>query len=276
MNCTSPSRIASSRKMILIVGVFLAVTCRASFANDQPQLAAPPDPTISDLPDPTKVSITTEDEVTLTAWYYPALSTDEKRPAIIMFHGGNRDKSRWVHSQFIGDLYSEDYHFLTVDIRGRGDSQTGDEDELQRNPSIAIRDVEAALKYMQQNDLVDTDNIALAGSSYGANLITAGITTREMPIKTILCFSATAASYKWGFLLPPRIHSIPSGMYILADQEPIQYDVITTAERLADETKGEKDVRILHLYSHALGIYELRRNELRQPIADWFRDRFAK
>ena len=215
-----------------------------------------------------RMTLVTEDEVKIAALLFRA-AADAPRPLLILLHGGNRRKERWVESGFVRGLAPEGYHMIALDIRGRGESESGDERELSQNPALAIRDVVAALDWAEEQDYVDRSRVALVGSSYGANLAVAGCLSRPWNVRTVVCLSATAASIRW---LPqfPDLHPIPSALYLGCVGEPARYDVVNTARFLAEHTKGTSRTEMFEGAYHAISLFQFV-DEIPDLVRAWLR-----
>ena len=221
-----------------------------------------------------KVELHTQDSVKIVANYYPPADLNKKRPVLILVHGSNKTKERWEEIGFIKKLRPEQYHMLAIDIRGRGGSETGDIEQLRKNPGLGIYDIEAALKWIRQQPGVDETKIALVGSSYGANLVVAGCLSQKWDIKTVVCFSATAASYRMRKAFNGDF-KIKSGIYICGRKEPERYDVVQTAANLINDTEGASMVQIHNDPAHALTIW-YHHPETRELVIQWLSDQFKK
>lgn len=208
--------------------------------------------------EPQKVNFWASDNVKIVAIYQPAANTEQPRPAVLLLHGGNQSKTTWIEVGLFDELVEQDYHVLSIDIRGRGESETGDEYKLSRNPAIAHRDIVAALDFLLAQPGVDPDNIAVVGSSYGSNLIASWmmINRDEIPIKTIACLSATRATYRFlgAYEDKHKIHC--SGLYVASDAEHARYEAESTARDLADDTEGDTKLQIYEGRAHAASILQ--------------------
>jgi uncharacterized protein len=104
------------------------------------------------------VALFTEDGLHLAAWYVPS----HNRAAVIIVHGlgGNRagdlDLAR--------ALADRGYGLMLLDLRAHGDS----EGEVSTLSPHEVRDVRAAVQYLQQRPDVDPERIGIHGSSLGA------------------------------------------------------------------------------------------------------------
>ncbi|MFT5284951.1 MAG: pimeloyl-ACP methyl ester carboxylesterase [Planctomycetota bacterium] len=226
------------------------------------------------------VVLMTEDELSIKAFLVRASSgassaikgspSPEQRPLLIMAHGSNRTKERWIEEGFVQSMRDEGYHIFAFDIRGRGESDQWE----QKNPAYGVLDLEAALAWAANQDFVDQDRIALIGSSYGANLATAGLQTQDWNVRTVICFSATAASIRFLASFSER-RMIPSGLYFACEQEPPTYDVLGTAAFLENRTSGEAQVHIYPDRMHAISMFS-HIESVPQLVKDWLQNEFAK
>jgi pimeloyl-ACP methyl ester carboxylesterase len=205
-----------------------------------------------------RVHFWASDNVKIVALYQGAADTDKPRPAVLLLHGGNQSKTTWVEVGLFDELVEQDYHVLSIDIRGRGESETGDEYKLSRNPAIAHRDIVAALDFLLAQPGVDPDNLAVAGSSYGSNLIASWmmINRDEIPIKTIVCLSATRATYRFLGAFEETHKIRCSGLYVASDSEHARYEADATAKDLVDDTEGETKLQIYEGKVHAARILQ--------------------
>jgi len=89
-------------------------------------LACSPSTTETDdgieMPEGGVITVLTEDDVSITADYYPASMTG--RPAVVLLHmiPPNFDRSSWP-ADFITELHDNDWNVLVPDRRGAGDSE---------------------------------------------------------------------------------------------------------------------------------------------------------
>ncbi|MDH3628707.1 MAG: alpha/beta hydrolase [Acidobacteriota bacterium] len=218
-----------------------------------------------------KVHLTTSDKVRLAAIYLPPEDVTVKRPALLLLHGWGMHKERWVESGFLSYMAKDEYHFLAIDIRGRGKSGSGDAEALKKDPTLAYRDIEAALKWLATKKGVDIDRVGLVGSSFGANLSTSGLMSQEWNVRTVVSLSATASAYRYLEIHEQR-QPLPSGLFIASDNELARYDAAATAKRLVTDTSGEHELKIYPGKVHALWLFELR-DDIRPVVADWLRER---
>lgn len=206
---------------------------------------------------PEELGLTTTDGVRLSCHWYPARSPAGPRPALLMLHGGNQYKERWAESGLLEDLADLDFHYLAVDIRGRGSSEAGDPEALRRDPTLAREDLRAALAWLRRRPDVDPGRIALLGSSYGANLICAGQLGWGIEARATVCFSVTRAAERWLELGAGEVEGRPrAGLFLACEDEPARYEAAATARRMAARCREGGEVEVFPGRIHALWIYE--------------------
>jgi dipeptidyl aminopeptidase/acylaminoacyl peptidase len=129
--------------------------------------------------------LTTEDGLHLAAWYLPS----SNGAAIILLHGlgGNRGGDLGVARGFV----DRGYGVLIPDLRAHGESE-GSVSTLGLNE---VRDVRAALGYLQQRPDVDAERIGIYGASLGAAV--AIMAAAEMPELKVVVADSSFASVEW-------------------------------------------------------------------------------
>ena len=100
------------------------------------------------------------------------------RPGLILVHQFNRDRQQWA-AQWSGaepSFVAAGYVVLAIDLRGHGESSPyeGALTDLLTAPDQAPLDVAAALAALVAEPAVDTDKLAIVGTSIGANLAIVG------------------------------------------------------------------------------------------------------
>jgi dienelactone hydrolase len=109
-----------------------------------------------------RVTLRTEDGTTLAAtWYEPS---PRPGPAVILVHMSQKSKRDW--DSFAGRLASEGIGALAFDLRGHGESQGSQPQEL----STMVQDVRAARRFLVGRVDVTPGRVGLVGASLGANL----------------------------------------------------------------------------------------------------------
>lgn len=122
----------------------------------------------------TAVTFDTSDGVKISAVFVKGPAA--KGPAVVLLPMLGRTKADWdpIISKCL--LPETGFSFLAIDVRGHG-SSTGQGDKTlnwkdfsARDFNDAVRDVEAAVKWLRARPDVDGDKIGIIGASIGANL----------------------------------------------------------------------------------------------------------
>ena len=114
---------------------------------------------------PEEVQLTTSDEVNISGTYQP--STKANKPAVLLLHQLRKDRTIW--NNIIGKLSDSGYSSFAIDFRGHGQSGGGEWANFTTFQFQQMKnDVAAAGKFLR--DKLPTANIAVIGSSIGANL----------------------------------------------------------------------------------------------------------
>jgi dipeptidyl aminopeptidase/acylaminoacyl peptidase len=108
------------------------------------------------------------DGLKLAGHFTPAqgLKKGERRPSVICLHGYSGRKDVYMPS-YVRELTQAGYNTLDFFHRGFGDSEGI---RLRNNPWEQVSDTISALIYMQQRPEVDTQRIALYGTSFGGTV----------------------------------------------------------------------------------------------------------
>jgi uncharacterized protein len=130
-----------------------------------------------------EVTLTTSDNLNLSAWFILPETTLAKNPVILFVHGidGNRlqfmEEAQWLTQQ--------GYAVLLFDLRNHGSS----EGTLTTMGLREVNDVKAAFAYLISQPEVDTENITLFGHSMGG--VTAILAMAELPqVKALIIDTA--------------------------------------------------------------------------------------
>ena len=131
------------------------------------------------------VHVNTEDGLRLAAWYLPASG----RATLILVHGlgGNRGGLLPLAQDFAG----RGYGLLLLDLRAHGESEG-------RTSTLGlheVRDVAAAVRYLQQRPEVDGGSIGIYGSSLGAAV--AIMAAAELPELRAVVADSGYSSVEW-------------------------------------------------------------------------------
>ncbi len=112
-----------------------------------------------------EINLSTKDGVKISGSYTPSPSPNNT--IVLLLHQLRKDRTIW--NVLVQKLISRGYSCVTIDFRGHGKSGGGSwEDFTDEQFQGMIHDVEAAGEYIRKR--FPTANIALIGSSIGANL----------------------------------------------------------------------------------------------------------
>ena len=112
-----------------------------------------------------EINLTTKDGVKISGSYIP--SPNPNNTIILLLHQLRKDRTTW--NGLVQKLISSGFSCVTIDFRGHGKSEGGSwEDFTDEQFQGMIHDVEVAGEYIRKK--FPTANIALIGSSIGANL----------------------------------------------------------------------------------------------------------
>ena len=148
------------------------------------------------------VSFITSDKITIKASFAKPESISEKQesgelPAVIFLHQGGSSKSEWTSLPLFQQIVDNNMIALAIDIRGHGESSgKADFSTIFNDPNQSPRDLDAAIKYLIDTNLVDSDRIAVVGASMGANLASLAAGKESVHVKTAVAMSGkTSAVY---------------------------------------------------------------------------------
>lgn len=134
-------------------------------------------PTLRSAPAGAQASwLTSSDGYHVVAWYWPPRvnNSGSKVPAVILLHMFKQDKSSW--EPIAKTLLSEGYAVIAIDLRGHGETLAPDLRPLAATDledtdfAGMLKDVAAAHAFLEQQQGVDSDRVAIIGASIGANL----------------------------------------------------------------------------------------------------------
>lgn len=208
-----------------------------------------------------KFDLKTEDGKKIVAVFQMNKYKEKKRPTIILVHGGGRSKEIWQQRGTFQKLYEEGYNVLAFDIRGNGESDP----QTVGNFVYPFADFQVALDWLNSNKKVETGKNGAMGSSYGSNVLAAGMQLYEWNVDTIVTLSATAVAFK---VLGGRnvVRPLKNAFYIACENELERYDAANVAQKLYDITKEDRKIKVLPGRYHGSSIYPMEEKE----ILDWF------
>ncbi len=122
------------------------------------------------------VTLVTSDDKNLNGSLTFLKSNAETRPGIILMHAMGVWVNPWIDSPLLKRLVSEGYVCFTFFFRGHGSSSSidGDVMSLFEDKSLIASDLDAAISFMSDNELVTRNSLGLIGASLGGIMALAG------------------------------------------------------------------------------------------------------
>jgi dienelactone hydrolase len=111
------------------------------------------------------VSFPTSDKVVITGTLYTA--SGQSGPAVLCLHQWRSDRS--TYDALAASLQTAGVTVLTIDLRGHGESRKKSDGSAVQPDRNAIRDLEAAIAFLEGRKEVDKARIGIIGASYGAS-----------------------------------------------------------------------------------------------------------
>lgn len=108
---------------------------------------------------PEVVTVTAADGLVLVGDFYRVPGATEPRPTVILLHMLSGDRSQWL--PLIPALLAADFHVLTFDLRGHGETRGI------RDLALSIDDTRFWFDWLREQPEVRADALALVGASYG-------------------------------------------------------------------------------------------------------------
>jgi len=185
-------------------------------------------------------------------------------PAVLWNHGGsspNPGSSKYRASRPLGEVFvSQGYVLLVLHRRGYGRSprdplsdqfiaekRVDERNKLQLELiNVHLRDLKAAVHYLENLPFVASDKIAVAGCSFGG-ILTVFAAETELPIRAVLDFSGAAISWKQSPELRERmLKSVRAAKVpVLLIQAENDYDVNPSRELAKTLEHAKKPHRIV-------------------------------
>ncbi|GEM_PF-6889848 len=127
-----------------------------------------------------EISFLTSDSLTIRGDLQYLKSNSSPKPGIVFMHQFQRVTNEWITADVTREFISQGYVCLTFDFRGHGKSDKwdinfgNDVDEFTKRikeyvEKYAYKDMFAAIEFLNTNEKVEKDKIALIGASLGAN-----------------------------------------------------------------------------------------------------------
>ncbi len=207
------------------------------------------------------VSLRTDDGVQLAAlWQAPG----QPAPAVLLLHSYLRTHADW--DAVAAELQQAGFAVLALDLRGHGASGgTIPPDSFQPY----VRDVKAALAWLEHQPTVTATRIGIAGLSLGATL--AVIAAAGDPAVRSVALVSPAADFR-GLRADPAMRTFASrsGAALLVAGALDPYGS-RSARQFAEVTPGLRDLRIVEGTSANGRALLQARPDLGPALVDWFR-----
>ena len=118
------------------------------------------------------VEISTEEGTKIQGdWYPPSSKYNNSTPAVLLLAGSGERRKVW-HTFINEKLLNNDLGVLSIDLEEVNPSLV-DRGSLVRNPKyseLSLMDIEAAIRWLISQELIDPFRIAIVGVDFGANL----------------------------------------------------------------------------------------------------------
>lgn len=123
--------------------------------------------------EPQRITLTTSDEQTIFANYYPGKVNDGGVPAVILLHMYRGDRTEY--EPLIEPLHRAGFAIVALDLRGHGRSATRTTLSQVENGDVELfksmrLDVRAAYDWLAQQPKIDRSRLALVGAGVGADV----------------------------------------------------------------------------------------------------------
>jgi alpha/beta superfamily hydrolase len=211
-------------------------------------------------------NLITEDSYSLSAKLAYLESVSGKRPGIIMMHEFGVWVNPWPGSDLMKQLVADGYVCLTFFFRGHGTSTPVDDMmALINDKSILTRDLQAAIDYMNEHELV-SGTLGLIGGSMGAIMALAG--NGHEKVLSSVALSPTSDGV---FSFFPNM-TLSSVYYLVGEQDIHDQeggDFPAETEALYNLTEEPRKLNIIPGTSDH-GSNLLSRDSLNTSIEEWF------
>ena len=211
--------------------------------------------------------ITTKENVEVSLFSIINKDSIDYRPTVLLIHGAGGNKELWIdRRETVSDLYNSGYNIVSMDIRGHGMSSP----QVQGAFTFPVYDLKAVIDWIENNNEFKTGKIGAIGSSYGSNILTAGVVLLDLNLKTLVLFSVTAVAKRiinapQNVRIPPpyKNNNIKSAFFIASDNEVARYRAAEMAEEFYNLTtlKRRKKQILVGRY-HGSSLYHFTKTEV--------------
>ena len=208
-----------------------------------------------------RVTIRTDDGVTLAAtWYEPGT----RAPAVILVHMLHKSRRDW--DAVAASLASQGIGALAIDLRGHGESPGSMPAGETADYSALVRDVTAARHYLSSRSDVQPARLGIAGASVGANL--AVLVAAADPTIASIALLSPSTDYR-GLRIEAAMKTYAKRPALLVASDEDAY-ASRSVKELQKAGTGIREALILNHAGH--GTVMLARDpDLARTLVDWFR-----
>lgn len=208
-----------------------------------------------------RVTIRTDDGVSLAAtWYEP----QSRSPAVVLVHMLHKSRRDW--DPVASRLAAEGIGALALDLRGHGESTGTSPDGDAADYSVLVRDVTAARRYVASRSDVQPARIGIAGASIGANLAVLEASA-DTTVASLALLSPTS-DYR-GLRIEAALKKYGTRPALMIASDDDAY-AMRSAKELQKAGGGTRELLIVNHAGH--GTVMLGHDpDLTRTLVDWFR-----
>lgn len=208
-----------------------------------------------------RVTIRTDDGVSLAATWYEA---GTRSPAVILVHMLHKSRRDW--ESVASRLASEGIGALALDLRGHGESTGSLPEGDSADYSVLIRDVIAARRYLASRSDVQPSHVGIAGASIGANLAVLEASA-DTAVASVALLSPTTDYRGLRIEAAMKKYGARPALMIASDDDAY---AVRSVKELQKAGGGTREALILNHAGH--GTVMLSHDpDLARTLVDWFR-----
>jgi dienelactone hydrolase len=208
-----------------------------------------------------RVTIRTDDGVSLAATWYEA---GTRSPAVILVHMLHKSRRDW--ESVASRLASEGIGALALDLRGHGESTGSLPEGDSADYSVLIRDVIAARRYLASRSDVQPSHVGIAGASIGANLAVLEASA-DTAVASVALLSPTTDYRGLRIDAAMKKYGARPALMIASDDDAY---AVRSVKELQKAGGGTREALILNHAGH--GTVMLGHDpDLARTLVDWFR-----
>lgn len=217
-----------------------------------------------------EVEFTTTDGIKISATYQLPKTT-EKTPVVVLIHQGGSTREEWKELTLWNKLIENGYAILAYDVRlhGKSGKDKGNMYDLFNNAKRAPLDLQAAIKFLENDKRIDAKRIGVVGASIGGNLSCVAASSTNYNVKSVVVMSAkTSAAQN---LSGKKAAITPKNAFYIASADEQGGKREEWAKELYTKTTGKRKVEIAKGNKH--GSFILREDKaLEDAIIKWLKE----